>query len=232
MTRPPSSNCRSDAMEQEAIERIAKQYRDEGYDVIVHPRGDQVPAFAVDFEGDLIATRGNEGVVAEIKTNRLDLARDPQITRLAQIVNAQPGWRLDVVVLEPETTLEKAAQEAAEPSDEELAQILKAAEELADQGYSPYACVVAWGGLEAAMRRIRDGAELYGWTTPTELMRVLYGNGFLTREQFDRLKESYRIRSQVVHGLVPLQVSPESVRYVTATTRSLAHVEEAAMPSS
>jgi uncharacterized protein YutE (UPF0331/DUF86 family) len=150
---------------------------------------------------------------------------------LAEIVNVQPGWRLDVVVLEPETAVEKAAQEAAEPSDEELAQILKAAEELADQGYSPYACVIAWGGLEAAMRRIRDGAELSGRTTPTELIRTLYGNGFLSREQFDRLKESYKIRSQVVHGLVPLQVDPELVRYVTATARHLAHAEEVALPS-
>jgi hypothetical protein len=132
----------------QALERIAKQYRDEGYEVIIQPRADQVPPFAPGFEVDLIATRRNKGVLAEIKTSRSDLARDPQITRLAEIVNAQPGWRLDVVVLEPETAIEKAAQEAAEPSDEQLAQILKAAEELADQGYSPYACVVAWGGLE------------------------------------------------------------------------------------
>jgi hypothetical protein len=218
-------------MELEVIERIATRYRDEGYDVIVHPRADQVPPFAAGFELDLLATRGNEGVIVEIETNRIALAHNPQITRLAQVVNAQPGWRLDVVVLEPETAVEKAAQEAAEPSDEELAQILKAAEELADQGYSPYACVVAWGGLEAAMRRIRNGAEMYGRTTPTELMRTLYGNGFLSREQFDQLKESYKIRSQVVHGLVPLQVNPELVRYVTATARYLAHAEEVALPS-
>jgi hypothetical protein len=216
----------------EALERIAQQYRDEGYDVIIHPRGDQAPPFTAGFELDLIATRGNEGVVVEIETNRIALAHKPQITRLAQVVNAQPGWRLDVVVLEPETAVEKAAQEAAEPSDEELAQILKAAEELADQGYSPYACVVAWGGLEAAMRRVRDGAELYGRTTPTELIRTLYGNGFLSREKFDRLKESYKIRSQVVHGLVPARVDPELVRYVTATARHLAHAEEIALPSS
>jgi uncharacterized protein YutE (UPF0331/DUF86 family) len=81
------------------------------------------------------------------------------------------------------------------------------------------------------MRRIRDGAEIYGRTTPTELMRTLYGNGFLSREQFDRLKESYKIRSQVVHGLVPPQVDPELVRYVTATARHLVHAEEAALPS-
>jgi len=59
-------------------------------------------------------------------------------------VNAQPGCRLDVVVLEPETTIERAAQEADEPSDEQLAEILSTADDLASKGYAPYACVVAW----------------------------------------------------------------------------------------
>jgi hypothetical protein len=218
-------------MEQEALARVVQRYRDEGYDVIAHPRGQQVPPFVAGFDLDLIATRGNEGVVVEIKTNRIDLSNDPDITRLAEIVNAAPGWRFDVVVLEPETTVEKAARDASEPSDEQLAHILKAAEDLADRGYTPYAYVIAWGGLEAAMRRIRNGAELYGKGTPTELMRTLYGNGFLSKEQFDRLKESYKIRSQVVHGLVPSQVDPALVRFLTATARSLAYDPEEAMPT-
>jgi len=219
-------------MEQEALEKVAQRYRDEGYDVVLLPRGDRVPPFVAGFDLDLIATRGNEGVIVEIKTNRIDLSRDQQLTRLAEIVDARPGWRLDAVVLERETPIERAAQDASEPSDEQLAQILNAAEELAEKGYAPYAYVVAWGGLEAAMRRVRGGAELHGRTTPTELMRSLYGNGFLTREQFDRLRDSYRIRTQVVHGLVPPNVDPDLVRDVTATARYLAHDEEVAISSS
>jgi hypothetical protein len=218
-------------MEQESLNRIAQRYRDEGYDVIVHPRGEQVPPFAAGYQPDLIVTRGSERVIVEIKTNRIDLSSDPKIIGLARIINNQPGWRLDFVVLEPETAVERAAQEAAEPSDEQLAQILKAADELAGQGYAPYACVVAWGGVEAAMRRLRDEAELSGRTTPNELMRTLYGNGFLGREQFDRLKEAYKIRTQVVHGLVPPKVDPGLVRYVTDTARYLVSGEEAAVPS-
>ena len=53
------------------------------------------------------------------------------------------------------------------------------------------------------MRRLRSDADLYGRTAPAELMRALYGNGVISREQFERLRDSYRIRSQVVHGLVP-----------------------------
>jgi hypothetical protein len=216
----------------ETLERVAQRYRDEGFDVIVHPRPDQVPPFADGFQLDLIGTRGAQGVIVVVKTNRLALAHDPQITQLAQVVNEQPSWRLDVEVLEAETALEKAAQDAAEPSDVELAGILKAADDLADRGYSPYACVVAWGGLEAAMRRIRSGPGLHGRTDPAALMRSLYGNGYLSREQFDRLKESYKIRSQVVHGLVPPQVNAELVHDVTATARHLVENEAAALPLS
>ena len=219
-------------MEQDALQKIAQRYRDEGYDVIVQPGVEDGPPFAAGFRPDIIATMGNERVLVEVKTNRVELSNDPSITRLAEIVNAQPGWRLDVVVLEPETAFERAAQGAAEPSDEQLDQILKAAEDLADRGYSPYACVVAWGGLEAAMRRLRDEEELHGRTTPAELMGALYGNGYLSREQFERLRESYKVRSQVVHGLVPPKVEPELVRHVTATARSLVRGEEAALQSS
>ena len=218
-------------MEQDALEKVAEQYRDEGYDVVVKPRGDQVPPFGTNFQPDLIATRGKEGVVIEVKINRYDLSNDHQLTRLAEVVNAEPGWRLDVIVLEQETVIDKAAREAAEPSDEQLIQILRAAEELADKGYTPYAYVVAWGGLEAAMRRVRDGAESHGQTTPTELMGALFGNGVLSRDQFDRLRETYKIRTQVVHGLVPHKVDPELVRFVTATARSLAQDAEAAVSS-
>jgi hypothetical protein len=179
----------------------------------------------------LIAIRDNESVIVEIKVNRMDLSGDHQISHLAEIVNSRPGWRLDLVVLEPETAVEKAAQEAAEPSDDQLAQILQTADELSEKGYWPYACVVAWGGLEAAMRRLRSDTDLYGRTAPAELMRALYGNGVISREQFERLRDSYKIRSQVVHGLVPGPADPDLVRYVTTTARYLVGREVAALTS-
>lgn len=218
-------------MEHEALERVARRYRDEGYDVVVGPRGELVPPFLAGFQPDLIATRGNEAVVVEVKTTRIDLANDPSITRLAEIANGRPGWRFDLVVLEPETTIEKAAQGAAEPSEEQLSQTLRTAEELADKGYAPSACVIAWAGLEAAMRRLRDDAERPGRSSPAALMRTLYSNGLLSREQFDRLRDSFKIRSQVVHGLVPPAVDPETVRFITATARDLLRGEEAAVRS-
>ena len=46
---PNSSNSPSKTVE-DALERVAEPYRDEGYEVIVRPRGDQVPPFAAGLE--------------------------------------------------------------------------------------------------------------------------------------------------------------------------------------
>lgn len=208
-------------MEPQVLAEIADRYRREGYDVVVTPGPGQIPDFLAGFRPDLLATRGEQGVVVEVKLRRLDLADDPQITRLAEVLDARPGWRLDTIVLEPETSLEGAAQGGVEPSDSELQQMLDTADELAANGYAPYACVVAWAGLEAAMRRLRDEVELYGRSTPNELMTTLYGKGFLSREQFLRLRHAQQIRNRIVHGLVPQTVDTGTVRYLTDTVRNL-----------
>jgi uncharacterized protein YutE (UPF0331/DUF86 family) len=210
---------------------VARRYLDDGFDVIVAPQGDAIPLFLGSLRPDLIATRGNEHVVVEVKRTRTDLSNDPTVTKLAEIVGSQPGWSLDVIVLEAESALEKTVRGGAEPTDEQLAQILTTADELTDKGYVPYAHVVAWGGLEAAMRRVRDDGGLFGRANPSELIRTLYSNGFLNREQFDRLREAMSLRNQVVHGLVPPHVDPGLVRFVTDTARQLAHYTEDAVPS-
>lgn len=218
---PTSSSCPGDIMELESIQRVADRYRIEGYEVLVGPRGDAIPSFASGFEPDLIATKPGESIIVEVKSHRFDLAESPQIAELAEITNSQPGWRFDLVVEEPETPVEKAAHEAGEPSDNELAAILDAADDLAERGHSPYACVIAWAGLEAAMRRVRDQVEFFGRTTPNELMRTLYSHGILSREQFEKMRDSYKIRTQLVHGLIPPKVEADSAHFLTATARSL-----------
>jgi hypothetical protein len=157
-TMPPLSfNSRNDTSGSEAIQRVARQYQDEGYDVIMRPQGDQLPAFAAAFPLDMIAVRGDEHVIVQVKRRRQDLSSDLWISRLAEIAEAQPGWSLDIVVLEPETAFEKAAREASEPSDEQLAEILQSADELIESGHVDLASVTAWAGFEAVMAKVGVG---------------------------------------------------------------------------
>ena len=52
----------------------------------------------------------------------------------------------------------------------------------------------------------------------------LYGKGTISREQFETLRDSYRVRSQVVHGLIPPRIDSDIVHRVTAMARDLVFV--------
>ena len=217
-------------MEKESLDRVAQRYRDEGYEVVVEPRGDALPSFLDDFQVDLIARRGNEGVVVEIKYKRNDLSADENVSRMAEVVNRQPGWRLDVIVLERETSLDKAVYTAAEPSDEQIGSMIVVAEEMAANGHLPYAYVAALSSLEAVMRSICKNTELYPHNTTIDCLRNIYGLDLLSRDQFVWLRDAFKVRSQIVHGLVPRTIARESIHFVTAISKYLLYGIEATGP--
>src|SRR5271166_6970299 len=97
-TPPTSSNSHSKTMDfEKELERIGKQYQGEGYNVILHPGADQLPAFAVDFGTDILAIRSDEKVLVQVKWDRATLQADPNIPRRAEIIDANPGWKYDLV---------------------------------------------------------------------------------------------------------------------------------------
>jgi uncharacterized protein YutE (UPF0331/DUF86 family) len=206
---------------EQRIQAVAQQYRDGGYTVFVRPHDDAVPAFAKDHGVDILAKKGDENVIVQVALNRDDFARRPQWQRLAEMANAASGWRFDLVVLEPETQIDRAAAEAREPSDKEIALMLDRAERMLNTGDVESACVYAWGALEAAMRRVRDEAQLHGRNTPREIMGALYSNGFLAKQEFDLLRSSFQVRTQVVHGLVHAKIDPAMVHSVIEIARRL-----------
>ena len=93
-------------------------------------------------------------------------------------------------------------------------------------GLRDMAIVFAWAALEAAMRRLRDDAELYGKTSSNELLRTLYSNGFISRSEFERAKEAWTIRTQAVHGFVTPEVNPSLIEDVIALAKKVMGSEE------
>src|SRR5688572_13574751 len=80
----------------EALERVASEYRERGYRVLVEPRGRDLPGFLRDANPDLIATRGDETLVIEVKNSPKDV--DPvQLRVLSERIAAQRGWRFVVL---------------------------------------------------------------------------------------------------------------------------------------
>jgi REase_AHJR-like len=205
------------------LERIAEQYRAEGYVVITHPDADHLPGFAADFGVDLVATRGDGHVLVQVKRDRAALEADPNVPARAEVTNAQPGWRYDLVVLGPDNPVRRLLRDAREPSPEEIEQMLADAERVAQLGTLRAAFLLAWGGLEAAMRKLAQRAGLNGeiGTQPLLLVRELYSSGYLSPEDFHRLEESRVIRTEIVHGLAPPTIDAGVVEYLTRLARRL-----------
>jgi hypothetical protein len=204
------------------LEQLAKQYREEGYSIVLHPQEDQLPPFAKDFGADIVATRGDERVLIQVKHDRAALEADPLVPVRAGITNAQPGWRYDLVILNEGDPLHRLTRGAREPSNEEINEVLVSVERMIEAGDHRSACVFAWAALEAAMRRVASELELYlPRTTPGELLRSLYGNGILSREDFEELNQLFRLRTGIVHGLIPPAIDPALIRASVRATRYL-----------
>jgi hypothetical protein len=144
------------------LAQVAERYRAEGYEVTLRPQGPQVPAFAACFHPDLLAIKGTENVLVQVKESSEELKKDPDVSRMAETINAQPGWRFDLVVLNGSRDGEQVAEEAMEPPLESILRNLDEAERAARAGEVASAFLLAWGSLEAAMRRAARSAGIKG----------------------------------------------------------------------
>jgi len=214
------------------LSEVARRYEDEGYRVLVEPRGDCLPAFALGLDLDLIAVKPGDSVVVEVKQNRSDLDHDRQLASLATIVNAQPGWGFDLVIIDPETPVEKLLPRSQEPSAAQLQQVLARAEQLLASDELPLACIVAWAATEAAMRALQLAREAGGRSEPAELMRTLYALGHVTPADFQLLREAFNHRTQAVHGLLTPDLDATSVlNLIGVARRMLASAGQSDLPN-
>jgi len=222
-------------LEQE-VNRIAGEYRSEGYDVVTHPGAERLPAFATDLGVDILATRGDEKVLVQVRRDRGEVEADQRVQRLADVILANPPWRNDLVILQTDDPIKRAIREVGEPSPEKIAEMLDSIESLLKtydsashlpnlrNAIGNSALVMAWAALEAAMRHVCREIELYiPKYTPGDLLRTLYSNGVLSREQFEFLRETMRIRNEIVHGLNSQAIDIEIIQKIREVTRWLLH---------
>lgn len=177
--------------ERQLVERAATAYLEQGFEVTHEPSSAELPPGLASHRFDLVARRGDEIVVVEVRyageivhrpTERLD--------RLARDVAAIDGARLDVLWIPPPG-----------PSLAEKSELRSRAESavVVSERAPGAAIVLAWGCLEGAMRWI-SGAEGRRERTALDLAASLYSEGVLTKDQWTTVDDSWRQRNAAAHG--------------------------------
>jgi hypothetical protein len=198
-------STRNRAFERATVERVAQEYRDKGYQVVVQPDATERPDFIREYQPDIIARSPRETVVIEVK-NWVSAAERDQLQAIAKRVEGRPGWRF--VVVSPGDVGGAPGPELTDLQEPQIVQLLNQATNLRADGQIQAALLVAWSALEAAMRRAAEANAIeLRRSDPWAVMRELVSNGVLDRQRYRDISDVLRVRSAIAHGFA----APETV---------------------
>jgi hypothetical protein len=138
-------------------------------------------------------------------------------------MDRQPGWRLDVFVLGPDTPSMPEKRDVQEPAEEDIHRALDDTQRMLKGGYPNQAVIAAWAALEAAMRRrfAAGGKKMPFGTSPRTMLNELFSAGIFSNSVFRDLEGLYQLRNIIVHGFAVPQFPPSSVEFLLNTARQL-----------
>lgn len=213
--------------EEDTLRSVASRYQENGYEVVLRPSAKALPKSLSRFRPDLVARGPHETVVVEVKS-RSDLVKERGLAELARTVERIPGWRFELVVANPE-------MESSIPRDERSLtkrQILRRLDEAArveKEGHTEAALLLAWSGLEAALRHKARACGINpDGQSCLSLAKALYSIGEITKRYLEELSEALRARNELVHGFQLRRGIRTRVERLGALTKELVSNDEAA----
>jgi hypothetical protein len=219
---------------EQRLNQIADRYRNLGFKVILHPTASDLPPFAKDFKVEILATKEDGAVLTVAKSSPSELQADPEVARYAEITNRQPGWRLDVFVLGPDTPSMPEKRDVQEPAEDDIRRTLDDAQRMMQGGFANQAVIAAWAALEAAMRRklAAGGRKAPFGTSPRTMLNELFSAGIFSNSVFRDLEGLFQLRNIIVHGFAVPEFPPSSVEFLLNTAlRLLEGSQQAKQPA-
>ena len=204
-----------------ALNRAIAGYEADGYTISVEA---QLPVPG-GFRADAVARRDNETVVIEVRSADLSDPDRDRLGRLAQVVAAQAGWRVDIVTYEPVVP-------PPDPDREDAVRRVEEARQVA--GVSADAAVLLiWSAIEGALLRLSEqrGLGSVRSVPPRTLIHQLTIDGVLSDNQAAELDDFAKMRNEIAHGLRSDHPDPERLDWLArfalaAVDDEVANVED------
>lgn len=192
---------------------IAREYRQKGYKVSVEPSPSELPDFLKNYSPDIVASSKDEIVVIEVKS-RTSLSSEHEVQELARLVDAEPGWRFELVLVQ-DPSVHSAPHGSSPIGEQEIERFVEAADFLQSKDFDQAALVSAWSALEAAVRLrcVREDIALDQFA-PDYLLKQAVTYGVISRSEYRDLRDAMNYRNAFVHGFTLEGFDRKLIRYL------------------
>ena len=192
------------------LEEARRELMEDGWEVLPADRLAELPAPLGDPAPDIVARRGGEVLVGEVKSRNSRELRD--LNGLADAVAAIPNARLEIYWLGDEP--------AANPERDLIREYADEAATLLRSGHARAAVATAWSALEGALiyYAAESQAPLPAGTRPAPqqawtLLSQLYSLGYISDADYERLHELRTQRNAAVHFAGKQAPDPADIEY-------------------
>jgi uncharacterized protein YutE (UPF0331/DUF86 family) len=177
----------------------------------------------------MIVSRGEEKVVIEV-TSRPSIASAQYLQGLAQAVEEHPGWRVELVMTNPEDALYSAKVEGS-LQEHEIKSQLQVARELTVH-HPESAILYAWSLAEATLRLLanKEGLDLQR-PEPLRLLKQLATEGVISKAEYQSLMNAFALRNAIAHGFKTTHLTPNVVLNLIEVTEQLLNSLNTSEPS-
>jgi hypothetical protein len=182
--------------ELDPLEELADRYRNEGYEVVVRPRPEELPPFFANSDVLLLAVKGGEYRAVHPPPQPAGTAPD----------HGRP----------PVTS-------GREPDAMHLRTLLAEAERCLRAGAIEAALLLSWSVLEAALREAvrQPGTAFIRPPMPRDLLREAARSRILSPEELSTVEQVWHLRTMVAHGLRPDLLPADPVTELISIARRL-----------
>jgi hypothetical protein len=192
-----------------AVRSTVDDLRKQGYAVIVEPDPASIPFDLQQYRPNILATRGDENLIIEIKT-RGDHRSIERYQEIAKIVGSHENWRFMLSTIDELEPIDRASGEN-QANPQSLKQMLNKLELLLSSENYDLALPYLWSVYISAMRIVGQRADVpIDITSDRSVLNYMYSLGEISGDEYESARTFLELRNKAVHSL-EVDVSREAM---------------------
>lgn len=181
---------------------IGKRYEENGYAVTYGPKKEWIPFDLGTYTPDILAIRGEENLLIEVKTKRSSVDID-RYRRVDKEVQRHPGWRfLIVTVPDLETLTSQGSRPDENVSVERIERVLEQIDKITAVSDLPALVLPQlWTAYISALRLTSPPQQNEPLLSDLSFLNQAYSTGLISYEEYESAKNLMNLRNSAAHSL-------------------------------